>query len=882
MPPKKKASSSAALLRRTPRATARKSIPSVPPKSTAQTSPETTPSSAAIPESSASLTSPTKIDTISKSSPKSTAEELPTAKPSQTTPLTSPEINKSPAKSTTKEDFTGARATAAQESKSLSSPKFSAEDSIPETASKSESETAPPEASSEKITETEPKTSEEIQETADQIAPDETLAEKVSPPPEAEGSLVTKIETQGVARKTVVKKTVRVVKKVVKKKVPKRVQKSQAVSLHEDSEEKTVTENEGENPNPSVLGAMEVENPNPIESISMDVENLDSGPNASVSNGVENPQSDVTVSVEAQNPNSNPSVSVSMELENPDTNVTVSMDEACEGEKDASLTEILSEAPVLDSVATENNGEESEKTVSATKTQLEDQNVSSIQYQNDECETENVGSRGGEGEEGVKEEDENCEDDGLKGEVGLGDGVILSGEMEALERRRRRKTEIFIGGLDKDAKEEDIRKIFEEVGEIVEVRLMMNGRTGKNKGFAFVRFALAADAKAALAKYPKVEICGKQCGVAPVEGNDTIFLGNIDKKWKSEDVLKLLQEIGIEKIDKVTVMADPSNIECNRGFAFLELETNKDAQNAYKKLQKKDVFGKHHKIKVAWAEPLNEPDEEEMLKVKSVYAEYIPSSWDEEKVRDYFKKFGEIENVALARNLRSSRRKDFAFVNYTTREAALACIEAFSREPLNDDYSKVNVKVSLAKPIPKGKQIKHISNPIKKESSKVNHKASQPVIKLHEPGNKGKSSSSNYEDIRGGRRSSTTAELVQLLREQEASRRQSQTGLGRGSLNPDYLYPTPGRKRPFSVLGDDPLYSDPRGYPRARLEGSFPMASPSYGGLSQGIGMPSLPTYHQQGPGYASRSFYGAEEYPNSLQTRGPPYHGSSGLYRRY
>ena len=62
-------------------------------------------------------------------------------------------------------------------------------------------------------------------------------------------------------------------------------------------------------------------------------------------------------------------------------------------------------------------------------------------------------------------------------------------------------------------------------------------------------------------------------------------------------------------------MVDPSNIARNRGFAFLELETNKDAQLAYKKLQKKDAFGKHHNIKVAWAEPLSEPDEDEMLKV---------------------------------------------------------------------------------------------------------------------------------------------------------------------------------------------------------------------------------------------------------------------------
>ncbi|KAL6005140.1 hypothetical protein ACLOJK_005702 [Asimina triloba] len=73
------------------------------------------------------------------------------------------------------------------------------------------------------------------------------------------------------------------------------------------------------------------------------------------------------------------------------------------------------------------------------------------------------------------------------------------------ERRRRRKTEVFIGGLDKDAKEEDIRKVFEKVGEIPEIRLMMNSQTGKNKGYAFLRYASAADAKRAVTELAKVE-----------------------------------------------------------------------------------------------------------------------------------------------------------------------------------------------------------------------------------------------------------------------------------------------------------------------------------------------------------------------------------------
>ncbi|XP_052200160.1 uncharacterized protein LOC127806728 [Diospyros lotus] len=641
---------------------------------------------------------------------------------------------------------------------------------------------------------------------------DETLSEKASGTaaaieaalPENDGESAQDGATMKRGAKTVVKKRVRVVKKVIKKMVPKKAQKGQAVSSNEGSESMEV-DHEVLIPNPGVLGSVEVENPDSFEPDSMHVAN---------------PNIDLPVSLEAGNPNSDPSPTISMGIGN---SISATSDHIDNKEK--------------------NSGSGGEQAVSTVEAQLEDQNVGSVGDQKDRIETGNMDTERGKDtdKERTKEEGENCDVRGLKEEVGAADGLILSGEMEALERRKRRKTEVFVGGLHKDASEEDIRKVLQEIGEIAEVRLVRNDKTGKNKGFAFVRYATAADAKKALAKFAQVKICGKQCGIAPVEGNDTIFLGNLDKKWKYEDVLKWLQEIGIEKIDQITVMPDPSKMECNRGFAFLELETSRDAQNAYRILQKKAALGKNQKIKVAWAEPLREPDEEEILKVKSVYAEYLPSSWDEEKVKSYFEKFGEIENVALARNLRSSKRKDFAFVNYTTREAALACIEAFNHESLCDDGSKVNVKVSLAKPMPRGKQVKRVTNPVSKEPPKEKLKAAQalkPVIKLHQPTNKRNPTSSNYGNTLVDR-SSTTVELVQLLREQ-ASWKPPQTG----SVDLGFSYSSPSRKRPFSVIGDDSFYTDPRGYSRIGLERSSIAASSSSTGLAQGAGSTFVPYYH--------------------------------------
>ncbi|GFY84713.1 RNA-binding (RRM/RBD/RNP motifs) family protein [Actinidia rufa] len=71
------------------------------------------------------------------------------------------------------------------------------------------------------------------------------------------------------------------------------------------------------------------------------------------------------------------------------------------------------------------------------------------------------------------------------------------------ERRKRKEFEVFVGGLDKDATEDDLRKVFSGVGEVTEIRLMINNQTKKNKGFAFLRFATIEQEKRALCRVEK-------------------------------------------------------------------------------------------------------------------------------------------------------------------------------------------------------------------------------------------------------------------------------------------------------------------------------------------------------------------------------------------
>ncbi|CAA7403426.1 unnamed protein product [Spirodela intermedia] len=282
---------------------------------------------------------------------------------------------------------------------------------------------------------------------------------------------------------------------------------------------------------------------------------------------------------------------------------------------------------------------------------------------------------------------------------GVGEGEAGSFEEEEQskmsdminERRKKKELEIFVGGLDRDATEEDVRKAFENIGIVEDIRLHWDFNTNKNRGFAFVRFAEKEHVRRALSELRNPMICGKRCGIAPNEDNDTLFLGNICNTWTKEAIKRRLKEYGVDEVENITLVEDTQNEGRSRGFAFVEFSCHEHAMNAYKRLQKPDVVFGHSEwtAKVAFAEPIREPDAEVMAQVKSVFIDGMPPYWDEERVKERFKTYGEIERVVLARNMPNARRKDFGFVNFTTHEEAVACVEAVNNTDLGDGKSMV-------------------------------------------------------------------------------------------------------------------------------------------------------------------------------------------------
>ncbi|XP_041011584.1 uncharacterized protein LOC121255368 isoform X2 [Juglans microcarpa x Juglans regia] len=272
------------------------------------------------------------------------------------------------------------------------------------------------------------------------------------------------------------------------------------------------------------------------------------------------------------------------------------------------------------------------------------------------------------------------------------------------ERRKRKEFEVFVGGLDRDATEEDLRKVFSQVGMITEVRLLKNPVTHKNKGFAFLRFETVEQARRAIYELKHPVVNGKQCGVAPSQDSDTLFVGNICKAWEKDILKEKLAHYGVYKYEELTLVEDMNNEGMNRGFAFLDFSCRADALEACKRLQKRDVvFGTDRTARVAFADTFIEPDDEIMSHVRTVFLDGLPPAWDEDHVKNYLKKFGKIEKVELARNMPAAKRTDFGFITFDSHAAAMACVDGVNNAELGDGDRKLKVRARLSRPRQRGK-----------------------------------------------------------------------------------------------------------------------------------------------------------------------------------
>lgn len=254
----------------------------------------------------------------------------------------------------------------------------------------------------------------------------------------------------------------------------------------------------------------------------------------------------------------------------------------------------------------------------------------------------------------------------------------------------QRGCEVFVGKIPRDVYEDELVPVFEAVGRIYELRLMMDF-DGKNRGYAFVMYCHKSEAKRAVRELNNYEIRpGRLLGVCCSVDNCRLFIGGIPKMKKREEILEEIAKV-TEGVLDVIVYASAADKMKNRGFAFVEYESHRAAAMARRKLMPGRIQLWGHQIAVDWAEPEIDVDEDVMETVKILYVRNLMIETTEDTIKKSFGQFnpGCVERVKKIR--------DYAFVHFVSREDAVHAMNNLNGTELEGSC----LEVTLAKPVDK-------------------------------------------------------------------------------------------------------------------------------------------------------------------------------------
>ncbi|KAJ8945019.1 hypothetical protein NQ318_016265 [Aromia moschata] len=226
-------------------------------------------------------------------------------------------------------------------------------------------------------------------------------------------------------------------------------------------------------------------------------------------------------------------------------------------------------------------------------------------------------------------------------------------------------SEVFVRNIPVEDTETDLLKFFETVGEIFQIRLMMEEDGINNRGFAYVTYINPAGAKRAVNILNNVAYQGKYfLQIEASLNNCRLFLGGIPTVKNKDQVWQELYKNGIKNIVDVIMYRSYTDRAENRGFVFVEFQTHEEAAYVRAKYAKTLRLWNNAVI-VDWSVPIPPIDNEVLNTVKVIYLRNLDVSETPEEFQAKILNFTDRRNVEKV-----FKFKNYAFVHLRTRQQA--------------------------------------------------------------------------------------------------------------------------------------------------------------------------------------------------------------------
>ncbi|KAI5563844.1 hypothetical protein POPTR_014G025400v4 [Populus trichocarpa] len=248
-------------------------------------------------------------------------------------------------------------------------------------------------------------------------------------------------------------------------------------------------------------------------------------------------------------------------------------------------------------------------------------------------------------------------------------------------------TSLYVGDLDFNVTDSQLYDVFNQVGQVVSVRVCRDLSTRRSLGYGYVNYSNPQDAARALDVLNFTPLNNKPIRIMyshrdpsiRKSGMANIFIKNLDKGIDHKALHDTFSSFG--NILSCKVATDASGQ--SKGYGFVQFDSEEAAQNAIDKLNgmlvnDKQVYVGHF---------LRKQDRDGALysiKFNNVFVKNLAESTTDEELKNIFAEHGAITSAVVMRDA-DGKSKCFGFVNFESADDAAKAVEALNGKKIDGE-----------------------------------------------------------------------------------------------------------------------------------------------------------------------------------------------------
>ncbi|GAB2228346.1 hypothetical protein Droror1_Dr00010181 [Drosera rotundifolia] len=247
-------------------------------------------------------------------------------------------------------------------------------------------------------------------------------------------------------------------------------------------------------------------------------------------------------------------------------------------------------------------------------------------------------------------------------------------------------TSLYVGDLDLNVNDSQLYDLFNQIGQVVSVRVCRDLTTRRSLGYGYVNYSNPQDAARALDVLNFTPLNGKSIRIMyshrdpsiRKSNSGNIFIKNLDKSIDHKALHDTFSTFGTILSCKIATDANGQS----KGYGFVQFESELAAQTAIDKLN-----GMLINDKQVFVGPFLRKQERESslnnTKFNNVYVKNLSDSTTDEDLNKIFGEFGVITSAVVMRD-GDGKSKGFGFVNFEIADDAARAVDALNGKKFDD------------------------------------------------------------------------------------------------------------------------------------------------------------------------------------------------------